>query len=296
MNRAICLRKKKDSSFFHTLYLLSASLCIVAIMASAGLSEELEVINRPVNTTGLTGLLVTAGPFTIPYKTFEFSFGAISEKSSRPDYSLNQLPSLTVTAGVTEKSELSLGWSYVQKTLTESSRQRGAGNAVLSGKYAILPQDESSSMPAVALIASIAAGGDNKDINLNGIVHWGARIGLAAGREIEWGDHILALYADAQLAVNDLNSDRYRDRYGLLNVGLLVPISKNRNLQMIVEYNTAFDIDRTTPQGGDYSALLYGLRLVTERFNLSLGSQFIHKQVEGFDNSNGVIAMISIKM
>ncbi len=302
MNRMICIRKKWNRYFRLALCLLAASLCIVAVPASSVSSaevnprEELEVINRPVNVSGLTGLLVTTSPFTVPYKTIEFSLGALSEKSSRPDYSLNQLPSVTITAGVSERSEVTIGWSYVQKILTESGRQRGTGNPSLAWKYAVFPQDDSSSMPAVALIASIAGAGNNKDIDLNGILHWGAGIGLAIGREISLGDHIVALYADGQLVVHDLDEERARDRYGLLNAGLLVPISKNRNLQMIIEYNTAFDIDRITPQGGDYSALLYGLRLVTERFNLSLGSQFIHKQVDGFDNSNRIVATMSMKL
>ncbi len=175
------------------------------------------------------------------------------------------------------------------------ARERGTGNFNIGLKYTVLPQLESSWVPAVALFASGSTGADNKDIVLNGIIHWGARVGLAAGREINWGEHIIGIYGDAQLVVHDLNNENYRDRYGLFNAGLLFPVSKNRNLQMVVEYTFTTGIDRITAQGGDYSALLYGLRLVTERFNFSIGSQFIRKRVEGFDDSTGIIAVSSIK-
>jgi len=281
------------ASFFQ---LLSTSLLVVLLIAPAAGSEELEMINRPVNTSGLTGLLATTGPFTMPYKTVEIGMAALSEKSTTPDYSLNQLPSVTVTAGLSEKSELMLGWSYVQRITTDSGRERGTGNPLIAWKYMLLPQVETSSLPSLALILGASGGGSSKEINLNGIDHWGARVGIAAGREITWGDHIVGIYADGQLVVHDLNNENQRDRYGLMNVGILFPISKYRNLQMMVEYTVSTGIDRITPQGGDYSAILYGLRLVTERFNLSIGSSFIRKQVEGFDNSNGVIGMMSFKL
>jgi hypothetical protein len=294
MNGQRNVRSKPDCPPRRALYQLLAVLVFIALLASPGRSEELEMINRPVNISGLTGLLITTGPFTIPYKAVEVGIGAFSEKSTRPDYSLNQLPSVTVTTGLSERSEITIGWSYVQKVFAESRRERGTGNPTLAGKYTILPQAEESWVPAVALLLAASGGGD-KDINLNGIVHWGARVGLATGKEISFGDHVLGLYADGQLVVHDLNNDTLRDRYGLLNAGILFPISKNRNLQMLVEYSISTGIDRINAQGGDYSALLYGLRLVTERFNLSIGSQFIRKQVEGFENSNGVTAVTSLK-
>jgi hypothetical protein len=47
--------------------------------------------------------------------------------------------------------------------------------------------------------------------------------------------------------------------------------------------------------GGDYTGLTYGLRLVTERFNLTIGSQSLHKKLEGYDNSGRLIGLMSVK-
>ncbi len=283
-------------SLFGLLSLLAISVCLTALMMQPVGAEELDMVNRPVNVSGLTGLLVTTSPFILPLKTFEFSIGALSEKSNRPDYSLNELPSITLSAGVSENSELALKGSLVQETLADSTRERGTGNTELSWKYSLYPQLETSSVPAVAVMVSAVAAGSNKDLKLNGVLHWGARIGLSAGREISWGDYVLGLYADGQLIVHDLNNDQVRDRYGLMNAGLLLPISKYRNLQMILEYSLSNGIDRETQRGGDYSALLYGLRMVTERFNLSIGSQFVRKQVEGFNNTSRIIGIMSFKL
>jgi len=47
--------------------------------------------------------------------------------------------------------------------------------------------------------------------------------------------------------------------------------------------------------GANYTGLTYGLRLVTERFNLTIGTQSLHKKLEGYDNSGRVIGLMSMK-
>jgi hypothetical protein len=53
--------------------------------------------------------------------------------------------------------------------------------------------------------------------------------------------------------------------------------------------------DNNTLSGGDYTALTYGLRLVSAQFNLTFGTQFLRKKVEGYDNSSRLIGLISMK-
>jgi hypothetical protein len=64
---------------------------------------------------------------------------------------------------------------------------------------------------------------------------------------------------------------------------------------MLIEYSLITQKDMMTLSGGDYTALTYGLRLVTERLNLTIGTQSIHKKLEGYDNSGRVIGLMSIK-
>jgi hypothetical protein len=268
---------------------------VLLISSAAALAEDLEIINRPVNTSGLTGLLFTTAPLTLPPRSVEIGVATLSENSTVPNYSVGELPSLSITAGIAQGMELALKGSYFHKTVNEGNKARGAGDTELSYKWNFLPQTESSSFPALALIIAGIAPTSSRDLDLGGVAHWGTRFGLTAGREITWGDHVIGVYADGQMAVHDLSDQRFRDRYGILNAGLLLPISKYRNLQMLIEYNLVTGIDKISDAGGDYSAVTYGLRLVSEKFNLTIGTQFMHKKVPGFENSNRIIGMTSIK-
>lgn len=277
--------------------LLNIITCITIGFSNSVFAEDLEMINRPVNISGLTGLLFTTSPFTIPQKSIEFGLGALSEQSTVPDYSINEIPSISITAGIGEKGELALKGSYFRKTTDDgNNRVRGAGDTQLAYKWNFLPQTESSLLPALALIIAGIAPTSDKETGLGGVMHWGAKLGLSAGREMIWGDHVIGIFADGNIAVQDLSDERIRDKYSIVNGGLLFPISKYKNLQVLLEYTIVSGLERITVQGGDYSAMTYGLRLVSERFNLTIGTQFVHKQAEGFDNSSRITGMMSIKM
>ena len=286
--------KARYQCFCRFLGVLSAIVLLLAFSRTV-MAEELEMVNRPVNTSGLTGLLFTTTPFTLPQKSVEIGATTLSENSAVPNFSINELPAITVTMGITQGVELALKGSYVHKTMNGGVKERGAGDTELSYKWNFLPQTESASRPAVAIIISGIAPTSNKDLDLGGVTHWGARLGLSAGREMVWGDHVIGIYADAQMMLHDLSDERIRDSFGIVNTGLLIPISKYRNLQMIVEYNTIIGMSKITATGGDYSGVTYGLRLVSERFNLSIGSQFLRKEQIGFDNSTRLIGMTSFK-
>lgn len=258
------------------------------------LAEELEMVNRPVNIAGLTGLLFTTMPFTLPTRSVEIGVAVLSEDSTVPKYTITQFPVMTITAGIAQDMEIALKGSYFQTTEISGNKARGAGDTELSYKWNFWPQKEFSAVPGVALIATGIAPGD-KDIVQNEVVHWGARLGLTAGSEIDWGSHVLGIYADAQMTVHDLSDDQAKDIYAIMNAGLLFPLSKYRNLQMLIEYNIVSGKNKNTVEDGDYSAITSGLRLVSERFNLSIGSQFLHKKLTGYENSNRLVGMMSFK-
>lgn len=267
------------------------------VLVSAAMAEDLEMINRPVNASGMTGLLFTTAPFTMDPKTVEIAVAAFSENSTIPNYTINELPALSITIGVSSGMELALKGSYFNETVGGGNdKMRGSGDAELTYKWNFLPQSEASSYPAIALlVAGIAPTSNKEDLNLSGVSHWGAKLGLSMGSELTWRDHVLGIYADGQMVVHDLSDDRVRDRYGIANAGFLLPISKYRNLQMLIEYNVVFGVDRIVTQGGNYSAVTYGLRLVTEKFNLTIGTQFLRKEEMGFENSTRIAGMTSLK-
>jgi len=292
--------EKKTSSDAYFRFICIAVLIFLAGGLCAGLSfaEDIDIVNRPVNSSGLTGILATTSPYTLPKGMFEVAASVASESSVTPDYTILQYP-LSVTMGVSEHSEAALRGTYYNikegPTIT-APVARKAGTIELSYKWNFLPAKEDSSQPSVALFMSgVIPQESNNNERVNEVSHWGMRIGIAAGTELTWRDHLLALYVDGQIVGNDLTQKRLRDTYGMVNGGLLFPISRYRNLQLLFEYTLVNGKDRITIDGGDYSAMTYGLRMVSERFNLTMGTQFLRKRAPGFEDSNKVIGLLSVK-
>ncbi len=275
--------------------LVFIALTFLSVLPDKAVSEELDIVNRPVNTLGLTGLIITSSPFTLSTGGVEIGGASMTETSTLPDYTITEYP-VSITVGIARNMEIALRGSYLYREKgTNTARERGAGDTELSYKWNFSPQAEYSVVPAVALLVTGIAQTGDKDKGLNRVHNWGGRIGVAAGTEISWEDHILGIYADIQVAVQDLSQNAYRDRYNLFNAGFLLPISKERNLQILLEYNVVNGKDSVNVDGGDYSTLTYGLRMVSERFNLTIGTQFLHKKYEGYDDSGRVIGMLSAK-
>lgn len=270
-------------------------ITISIILPFTVLAEELEMVNRPVNTSGLTGLLFTTMPFTLPTRSFEIGIAGLSESSTVPDFTITELPVVTITAGIANNMELGLKGSYYQITEISGNKVRGAGDVELSYKWNFSPQKEDSPQPGVAIIITGIIPTGDKDTALEEVHHWGTRFGLSAGSEITWGAHVIGIYADAQMVVQDVSDENSRDTYGIVNAGLLFPVSKHRNIQIILEYTMVSGKDKITVSGAEYSAITSGLRLVNERFNLSIGTQFLHKEITGFENSSRIVGMISAK-
>jgi len=262
-------------------------------------AEELDIVNRPVNLSGLTGLLFTTAPYTLSKGTIEVAAAYLTENSVTPDYSLTELP-FSISAGVSNNSELALKSSYVQLKQGPTSTmgtQRRTGDLELAYKWNFLPQPEDSIRPAVALIIAglLPTDNNNNGINTDTVTHWGMRLGISTGTELSWKEHILGIYADAQAKSKDTADKSTRDTYGIYNAGLLFPISKYQNLQMFIEYTLVNGKKTITLEGGDYSGFTYGIRLVSERFNFTMGTQFLRKQTPGYDPSDRVIGLLSMK-
>ncbi len=280
------------------------------ICSTHGSAEELDIVNRPVNISGLTGLLFTTAPYTLPKGVLETGGGILTESSITPNFSMTEVP-VSVSIGVTNNSELAVRSSYLQikevsssPTGTVTSIERKTGDLEVSYKWNFLPQPEDSIRPALALIiAGMVPTEDNSDRTISAVVHWGMRLGLSTGTEISWKEHILGVYADAQAVAQDPLEKRLRDIYGVYNAGILLPVSKYRNLQMFIEYTLVNGRNEIimlngAPRpvnGGDYYGITYGIRLVNERFNVTIGTQYVHKHTKDLDNTSRLIALMSMK-
>jgi hypothetical protein len=283
-------------SYRHILTVLIALLAIPFMPASSLHAEELEMVNRPINTNGLTGLLYTTTPYTLAPGTIEAGFAAISEDSAVPAYTLNEYP-VVLAAGIGHDMELAIRSTYFSQQTGTSSIQRSRGNSNVEFlyKWTVKPQQEYSAMPAVAILfTALFPSKDNKS-GFAQVKNWGAHIGVSAGSELSWEEHSLGIYADAAIAFHDLSNSQYRDIYGSMNAGILLPVSKQRNLQLFLEYGLVSGKDVVNVYGLDYSAITYGLRMVSQRANLTIGTQFQHKERLGFGNSGKVVGMASVK-
>jgi len=282
--------------YCHGLIVLMALFATPLMPATDLHAEELEMVNRPINTSGLTGLLYTTTPYTLAPGIIEAGFASISEDSAQPAYTLNEYP-VVLSAGIGHDMELAIRSTYFsQQTGTSSiQRSRGSGNVEVFYKWNVRPQQEYSAMPAVAILLSAIFPSDDNKSGFAQVKNWGAHIGVSVGSEISWDEHILGIYADAAMAIHDLSNSRYRDRFGSMNAGILLPISKQRNLQLFLEYGFVGGKDVVNVYGLDYSAITYGLRMVSERMNLTIGTQFQHKELPGYGNSGKVVGMASVK-
>jgi VanZ like family len=279
----------RNISFFFAVLLITAFFRPYPAQA-----DELDVLNRPVNVSGLTGMLVTTSPYTTPQGVVELGISGLDESSIKPVYSQSEFP-LTITVGLTERSELALRGSYWHVEDEDKKKSRGAGDAELSWKWNFITAEEYSTKPAVALIIAGIFPTAEQVGGFSSVVHWGARAGLSGGIEITWEEHVMAIYADVQLSVQDLSDEALRDRYHTANAGLLFPVSKHRNIQLILEYNIVSGKDQDSIYGLDHTAVTPGIRLVSEGFNFSMGMQFLRKERSDEDNSTRVIGTTSIK-
>jgi hypothetical protein len=281
--------------------LIFASLTLFSITVlrcEPAYADEIELVNRPVNTYGLTGLLLTTAPYTLPDGMVEVAASGLSENSTRPAYTITETP-FSITTGIGANKEIALRGSYFiinEGSAPDTHTERKTGDVQLSGKWNFFQPQEYSNAPGVALLLTgIFPSKTGSDALAGSVSHWGVRAGLSTGTELNWKYHVIGIYADAQIVGQDPLERRLRDIYEMVNAGVLFPISKYQNLQMLFEYSLVNGKNRTSISGGDNSQITYGLRLVSEQFNLTMGSQFIHKKSENYDNTGRLIGVVSMK-
>ncbi len=249
--------------------------------------HDLVVINRPVNVFGLTGLLFTNSAYTQPAGRVALGLSAVGENSDTPNFSVVQ-GGASLTIGITDRLEVGVRGTMVGTNLGSSSTTEiGTGDTDVLVKWRFKSQGDT--LPALALgLGWTFPTGDEKK-GFSEIKYEGIKVmALATSEKRILDDSFIGVYLEAQAVLNDqLHQDTktsFKDQYGVVNAGLLFPISDDNDLQFIFEYNRVFKKDVTTLYERDYSALTPGLRFVTERFNLSIGLQLMNKNEAGVKN------------
>jgi hypothetical protein len=111
------------------------------------------------------------------------------------------------------------------------------------------------------------------------------------------GDYFIGIYFEGQIVQADRpkkdNSSEKPDKYGVINAGILFPLTASRSLQAILEYNSVVKKDNPSIYEQNYSAVMPGLRYVTENFNISLGVQFMDREDAAFKKDQRYIGTLS---
>jgi len=105
-----------------------------------------------VNTSGLTGLLITTSPFTLRAHVRDRGNGAV-ENSLVPKFSSTSYP-LTISLGLASNREIALRTAYLYRNEDPGLKSRGMGDTELSFKWSVFPQPENHYRPGIAVLAS----------------------------------------------------------------------------------------------------------------------------------------------
>lgn len=249
---------KKLANFFFTLAILGYSTAVYSANPGEGRWVADEVF-RASNSGGSTGLVHMNSAYTTRDGEMSFNIGAASESVGGTDYLHG---SVAITYGLTNATEIGLAARYID----DSTGTSGMGGGELKMKWRFANQTEYWPAASLALGVMFPSG----PAALNEVTSWGARINLLMSSEAAISE---TGYVGIYLDVGATHINEPADSYVNADIGILVPISDNKRLQLMVEANSISG--RTNPYLGtdNYTAVTPGLRYASESFKMTLGVQ-----------------------
>lgn len=264
------------------------------------LERRLLVINRPPNIQGLTGLLFTNSAYTLPAGKFTVGASMLAEYSSRPEFSVLQIP-FTLTYGMTDNLEFGIKAKIVDlDSPIYPDRAHGFGDSEISAKWRFASRRFILPDMAVGLCYIAPTGNENK--HLNEVVNWGMKFMAIASLEGRTaGGRVMGIYAEAQAVFIDELAKRSSstpgaERYGIINGGVLFPVSADNRTQLLAEYSQILYKSKLQPTliEGNQNAGTAAVRYVTEDFSVTTGLQYINKEKAGDQNTYRFVWKLSL--
>jgi hypothetical protein len=252
------------------------------------------VVNRPPNIQGLTGLLVMNSAFTRPAGTLAVGGSAMIEDSDKPDYSVIQTP-ITLTFGITDTIEAGLKAKYVNYA---KGTESGLGDTELAVKWRW--QTHSTTFPelAIGMAGILPTASESK--GLNEVKNWGVKVmALATSETSIASGSALGIYLETQAVFIDGFSygkkTNTQDRYGVINVGVLLPVSTNNRFQAMIELSDTLGKKRskTALAEGNHTGITPAIRYVTDALSVTAGAQFLLKDTKGYEDTIRWVGTIS---
>lgn len=253
---------------------------IATLLIPAAWAGETELVRLPSTSLGPTGLLFTQSTDTLSPGSVEVGIGFAHEHSSNnPDYTINEI-SATVTVGVLPWAEVSARVPYMYSFESHGIETDGIQGGEISLKWRFLNQDEAFGLPAMGLSLTYFSPIDSKVNAFDVVESWGLKGLFLASAEVDLSPSLhyyyhAGLYANAGIFIRDLGKPT-EERHGLLDLGIALPLSPSRRLQLIFEANTT--LRNEIPLQGNYTGLTAALRYVTSSFQLTGGIQRRLKQ------------------
>jgi len=269
------------------------------VFAEKPVDDPSTVVNRPPNIQGLTGLVFTNSAYTQPKGRIVAGLSSIAENSTDPDFSILQ-GFATVTAGITDRIEIGIRAQAIADNLGSSKmREIGLGDTDLLVKWRIT--SEGDTLPAIAIGMALTFPTGDSTKGFNDVEDGGMRFMLIGTSEKEMpGDYFIGVYFEGQVVFKDKmpwtsskDIKAYAEEYGVVNAGLLFPLTEDRNLQAIYEFTTVVQKDLPTVNAENHTGNMVGLRYVTERANISVGAQFYNRDAEGVKSTVRYVGTIS---
>jgi len=252
---------KKMANFYCALALFALSTSALAANPGEGKWVADEVF-RASNSSGSTGLVKMNSAYTIRDGEMSINLGAASESVGGTDYL--HAP-VAITYGVTDRTEFGLTAKYISASGALNTSGMAGGEAKMKWRF----RSQSEYIPAMSLAFALMfpAG----DAALNEVSSWGARMNLLMASEAQITDtSYIGMYLDiGATSIND--SATGPDDYLNADLGLLFPVSDDKRLQLMLEFNSISGRTNTYLGTGNYSAITPGLRYASEGFKLTLG-------------------------
>lgn len=253
-------------------------------------SADTDMVQIPPTVFGPSGLLFTQSADTLDSGEIATGVSFAHERSRTPDFTIDEL-STTLTLGLPRGIELSARAPYFIQVESNGFRDNGLADVDLTIKWRFLESNREYNFPAFGLSLTYYFPAGNE--SLRRVDSWGVKALIVSSAEVEVGaphGFLAGFYADGGVFLRDLNRPS-EEKHGLINLGILIPVTESRQLQAILELNAI--LKNEIPSEGNYTAATGGLRYVSPRLSITGGIQHRIKSEDGFDDTNRLIVQAS---
>lgn len=256
--------------------------------------RQTQFVRMPATTFGPSGLLFTQSTDILPPGKAEVGLSVVNEHSSIPDYTLNKILS-TLTFGLEGAVELAVQIPYMFKFERAGEQKDAMEDVNLSLKWRFLEPGINVPFPAMALSLSYFLPTANPDRGFGLVDSWGLRTLLLSSAEVDIAQpvasYVIGLYLDAGAFMRNVKGNSGTDTSGILDVGVLLPLTESRRIQLLLEGNITWD--NYIEFQGNYTAITAGLRYVNLHINVTGGMQQRFKRDDGVDNTRRLVLQLS---